>query len=74
MHTITETYDDYFKWNYVFIMSNSMRFRKKSAKSCAKHAQKLRNPVHYLKTCANLLTILNRFAQLLAGSEQVVNR
>ena len=55
---------------YVFILSNSPRF----IKNLLKAAQKLRNPVHDLKTCANMLKILNRFAQLLAGSEQVVNR
>ena len=67
MYTVPETYEDYFKWYYVFIMSNSPRFRKKSAKSCAKHAQKLRNPVHYLKTCANLRKPANNPEQVCAA-------
>ena len=46
MYTLPETYEDYVKWYYVFIMSNSPRFREnmlKAAqnmrKTCAKAAQ-----------------------------------
>ena len=44
MYTVPETYEDYFKWYYVFIMSNSPRFRKKSAKSCPNLRKPANNP------------------------------
>ena len=70
MYTVTEIYQDHFKWYYVFILSNSPKF----TENLLKAVQKMRNPVHNLETCAKFLEMLSRFAQLLAGSEQVVNR
>ena len=46
MYTVPETYEDYFKWYYVFIMSNSPRFRENLLKA----AQNM------CKSCATLFT------------------